>query len=92
MSLSQSLAYPPETALFKALPRLCMSSPMPRTVAHPSKAKTTKLRLRHQKQCREKQRLLFHFTSRAVTNEAGTMVFSFPPTRSLSIQFAQLEQ
>src|SRR4029450_3222569 len=27
-----------------------------------------------------------------VTNEAGTTVFSFPPTRSLSIQFAQLEQ
>jgi hypothetical protein len=42
VSLSQSLAYPPETALFKALPRLCMSSPMPRIVAHPSKAKTTK--------------------------------------------------
>jgi hypothetical protein len=34
--------YPTETALFKALPRLCRSSPMPRIVAHPSKAKTTK--------------------------------------------------
>jgi hypothetical protein len=32
----------PETALFKALPRLCISSPMPRIVAHPSKAETTK--------------------------------------------------
>jgi hypothetical protein len=34
--------YPPETALFTALPRLCISSPMPRTVAHPSEAKTIK--------------------------------------------------
>jgi hypothetical protein len=32
----------PETALFKALPRLCISSPMPRIVAHPSKLKTTR--------------------------------------------------
>src|SRR5262245_6296283 len=31
-----------ETALFTALPRLCISSPMPRTVAHPSEAKTSK--------------------------------------------------
>jgi len=37
----RSLDYP-ETALFMALPRLCISSPMPRTVAHPSRAKTTK--------------------------------------------------
>ena len=34
--------YPPETVLFTALPMLCISSPMPRTVAHPSEAKTTK--------------------------------------------------
>jgi hypothetical protein len=32
----------PETALFKALPRLCISSPIPLIVAHPSEAKTTK--------------------------------------------------
>src|SRR5262249_4387555 len=31
-----------ETALFTALPRLCISSPIPRTVAHPSEAKTSK--------------------------------------------------
>jgi len=31
-----------ETALFTALPRLCISSPMPRTVAHPCEANTTK--------------------------------------------------
>jgi hypothetical protein len=37
----QGLAYP-ETALFKARPRFCISSPIPRTVAHPSKAKTAK--------------------------------------------------
>ena len=35
-------AYPPETVLFTALPMLCISSPMPRIVAHPSDAKTTK--------------------------------------------------
>ena len=34
--------YPPETVLFTALPMLCMSSPMPRIVAHPSEAETTK--------------------------------------------------
>jgi hypothetical protein len=34
--------YPPENVLFTALPRLCISSPMPRIVAHPSEAKTTK--------------------------------------------------
>ena len=33
----RSLDYP-ETALFMALPRFCISSPMPRTVAHPSRA------------------------------------------------------
>jgi uncharacterized membrane protein YkvA (DUF1232 family) len=38
----QSESTYPETALFKARPRLCISSPMPRIVAHPSKAKTTK--------------------------------------------------
>jgi hypothetical protein len=31
-----------ETVLFTALPSLCISSPMPRTVAHPSEVKTTK--------------------------------------------------
>ena len=35
-------SYPPETVLFTALPMLCISSPMPRIVAHPSEAKTTK--------------------------------------------------
>lgn len=34
--------YPPETVLFTALPMLCISSPMPRIVAHPSEAKKTK--------------------------------------------------
>jgi len=32
----------PENALLMALPRLCKSSPMPRVVAHPPRAKTTK--------------------------------------------------
>ena len=32
----------PETVLLMALPRFCISSPMPRTVAHPSSTKTTK--------------------------------------------------
>jgi hypothetical protein len=42
MTAGSSLRPYPETALFKALPRLCISSPMPLIVAHPSKAKTTK--------------------------------------------------
>jgi hypothetical protein len=36
--VSDCLAHP-ETALFTALPRLCISSPIPRTVAQPAKAK-----------------------------------------------------
>src|SRR5262245_20873636 len=39
---SKSSYYPPETDLFTALPMLCISSPIPRIVAHPSEAKTTK--------------------------------------------------
>ena len=34
--------YPPETDLLTALPRLCISSPIPRIVAQPSETKTTK--------------------------------------------------
>src|SRR5215510_1555546 len=42
VSLGQTRHYPPEKALFTAPPILCISSPMPRIVAHPSEAKTTK--------------------------------------------------
>src|SRR5262249_10040443 len=45
VSLSQTRHYPPETALFTPLPMLCMSSPMPRIVAHPSEVKTTKINI-----------------------------------------------
>src|SRR5262249_21900659 len=41
-ALVRVLPYPPETALFTPLPMLCISSPMPRIVAHPSEPKTIK--------------------------------------------------
>src|SRR5262249_53142493 len=42
LSVQKMSPYPPETALFTPLPMLCISSPMPRIVAHPSEVKTTK--------------------------------------------------
>ena len=58
--LRSALAYPPETVLFTALPMLCISSPMPRIVAHPSEVMMAK------SNDQRSNFFLFIFTSRAV--------------------------
>ena len=69
MSLGQTRHYPPETALFTPLPMLCMSSPMPRIVAHPSEVKTTKSNIHRS------NLFFFILPSKAVNHAAIASVF-----------------
>jgi hypothetical protein len=75
--------YPPETVLFTALPILCISSPMPRIVAHPSEAKTTK------SNDQRSNLFFFNLTPRTieVSLEKTALLRSTQPTRRLNSGF-----